>query len=221
MGLQPINQKTYLNSKILKTRVTTFLIFISVLNLYSQDSSFVKKSIFKKTYLEVNFNHNTASLFTPSFRVIHPGLNGSLSTQWNKNKKLQLRQDYIVGFFYHKSFQSVMQLYSELNFKIKVLDRFYLSPFVIGGGYFMSFLNMQSFYWDGNQYISRAITMKSNWVISLGSNLEFPTNFKLFGRALNITAKYRLQVQGEIVRYNVPIIAYSPIMVGISLPINN
>ena len=221
MGLQPINQKTYLNSKILKTRVTTFLIFISLLNLYSQDLSFVKKSIFKKSNLEFNLTHNTASLFTPSFRVFHPGINSTLSTQWNKNKKLQLKQDFIAGFFFHKSFQSVIQLYSELNFKIKVLDRFYLSPFVIGGGYFMSFLNMQSFYWDGNQYISRAITMKSNWVLSLGSNLEFPTNFKLFGRALNITAKYRLQVQGEIVRYNVPIIAYSPIMVGITLPINN
>ena len=221
MGLISIIQKTYLNSKILKTRVTIFLIFISLLNLYSQDSSLIKKYIFKKSNLEVNFTQNTASLFTPSLRVFHPGINVTLSTQWNKNKKLQLRQDVIAGFFYHSSFQSVIQLYSELNFKIKVLDRFYLSPFVIGGGYFMSFLNMQSFYWDGNQYVSRAITMKSNWVISLGSNLEFPTNFKLFGRALNITAKYRLQVQGVIVRYNVPIIAYSPIMVGISLPIDN
>ena len=79
-----------------------------------------------------------------------------------------------------------VQLYSEVNFKIKVFDRFYLSPLVMGGGYFMSFLNMQSFYGDGNQYVSRAITMKSNWVISLGSNLEFPTNFKLFGRALEL-----------------------------------
>ena len=171
--------------------------------------------------MEVNFTQNTASLFTPSFRVLHPGINGTLSTQWNKNKKLQLRQDFMVGFFYHKSFQSVIQLYSELNFKIKVLDRFYLSPLVMGGGYFMSFLNMQSFYWDGNQYVPRAITMKSNWVISLGSNLEIPTNFKLFNRTLSITAKYRIQVQGEIVKYNVPIIAYSPIMLGISLPINN
>ncbi len=221
MGLQPISQKTYLNSKILKTRVTTFLIFISLLNLYSQDSSFKKQYIFKKSNLEVNFTQNTASLFTPSLRVFHPGINGTLSTQWNKNKKLQLRQDVIVGFFYHKSFQSVIQLYSELNFKIKVLDRFYLSPFVIGGGYFMSFSNMQSFYWDGNQYVSRAITMKSNWVISLGSNLEFSTDLKIFNRPLNITAKYRLQVQGVIVRYNVPIIAYSPIMVGITFPINN
>ena len=221
MGLISIIQKTYLNSKILKTRVTIFLIFISVLNLYSQDSSFVKKSIFKKSNLEVNFTQNSASLFTPSFRVLHPGLNGTFSTQWNKNKKLQLRQDFIVGFFYHKSFQSVIQLYSEVNFKIKVLDRFYLSPLVMGGGYLMSFLNMQSFYWDGNQYVLRAITMKSNWVISLGSNLEIPTNFKLFNRTLSITAKYRIQVQGEIVKYNVPIIAYSPIMLGISLPINN
>lgn len=221
MGLQPISQKTYFNSKILKTRVTIFLIFISVLSLYSQDSSFVKNSIFKKSNLEFNLTHYTASLFIPSFIAIHPGFNGTLSTQWNKNNKLQIRQDFIAGFFYHKSFQSVIKLYSEVNFKIRVLDRFYLSPLVIGGGYFMSFLNMQSFYWDGNQYLSRTITMKSNWVISLGSNLEIPTNFKLFGRAMNITAKYRLQVQGEIVRYNVPIIAYSPIMVGITLPINN
>jgi hypothetical protein len=190
-------------------------------NFHSQDSDFYKKDIFKNSILELNLNQNTASLFTPSFRNIHPGINGTLSTQWNKNKKLQIRQDFITGFFYHKSFQSVVQLYSEFNFKIKILDKFFLSPLVIGGGYYLSFLNMQSFYWDGNHYVSRAHTMKSNWVISLGSNLEIPTNFKLFNRPLSITAKYRLQVQGVIVRYNVPIIAYSPIMVGISIPLNN
>ena len=205
----------------MKLHLLILLFVLTNIKFYSQDLSSDKKTVLRKSNLEVNFTQNTASLFTPSFRVIHPGLNGTLSTQWNKNKKLQLRQDFITGFFYHKSFQSVIQLYSELNFKIKVLDRFYLSPLVTGGGYFMSFLNMQSFYWDGNQYVTRFINMKSNWVISLGSNLEIPTNFKLFGRALNITAKYRLQVQGIIVRYNVPIIAYSPIMVGISLPVNN
>ena len=205
----------------MKLRSLILIIVFVNTEFYSQVSNTTKKPVFKKSNLELNFTQNTASLFTPSFRVLHPGTNGTFSTQWNKNKKLQLRQDFIVGFFYHKSFQSVFQLYSEANFKIKVLDRFYLSPLVIGGGYFMSFLNMQSFYWDGNQYVPRAITIKSNWVISLGSNLEIPTNFKLFGRALNITTKYRLQVQGVIVRYNVPIIAYSPIMVGISLPINN
>ena len=204
----------------MKLRLLILIIVFFNTEFYSQDSNVTKKPVFKKSNLEFNFTQNTASLLTPSFRVIHPGINGTLSTQWNKNNKLQLRQDFIAGFFYHKSFQSVIQLYSELNFKIKVIDRFYLSPLVIGGGYFMSFLNMQSFYWDGNQYVSRAITMKSNWVISLGSNLELPTNFKLFNNPLSITAKYRIQVQGVIVRYNVPIIAYSPIMVGISLPLN-
>ena len=196
------------------------IVFVNT-EFYSQDSNATKKPVFKKSNLEFNFNQNTASLLTPSLRVIHPGINGTLSTPWNKNNKLQLRQDFIVGFFYHKSFQSVIQLYSELNFKIKVLDRFYLSPLVMGGGYYMSFLNMQSFYWTGNQFISRAITMKNNWVISLGANLEFPTKLKLINKPINIIVKYRLQVQGVIVRYNVPIIAYSPIMLGISLPINN
>ena len=205
----------------MKARLIISIIFIIVSNFNSQDSTFVKKIRVKKSNFEFNLNQNTASLFTPSFSAIHPGFNMVLSTQWNKNKKLQLRQDFIAGFFYHKSFQSVIQLYSEFNFKIKILDRFFISPLVIGGGYFMSFLNMQSFYWDGSQYLSRLITLKNNWVISLGSNLEFPTRFKLLNRPLNITAKYRLQVQGEIIRYNVPIIAYSPIMLGISLPISN
>lgn len=204
----------------MRLRLSIFLVFFNLLNFHSQDTT-LKKGIFKNHVLELNLTQNTASLFTPSFRNIHPGINTTLSNQWNKNKKLQLRQDFIAGFFYHKSFQSVVQLYSEFNFKIKILDKFFLSPLVIGGGYYLSFLNMQSFYWDGNQYVSRALTMKSNWVISVGSNLEIPTNFKLFEKPLSITAKYRLQVQGVIVRYNVPIIAYSPIMVGITLPINN
>ena len=204
----------------MRLRLSIFLVFFNLLNFHSQDTT-LKKGIFKNHVLELNLTQNTASLFTPSFRNIHPGVNTTLSNQWNKNKKLQLRQDFIAGFFYHKSFQSVVQLYSEFNFKIKILDKFFLSPLVIGGGYYLSFLNMQSFYWDGNQYISRALTMKSNWVISVGSNLEIPTNFKLFDKQLSITAKYRIQVQGVIVRYNVPIIAYSPIMVGITLPINN
>lgn len=204
----------------MRLRLSIFLVFFNLLNFHSQDTT-LKKGIFKNHILELNLTQNTASLFTPSFRNIHPGINTTLSNQWNKNKKLQLRQDFIAGFFYHKSFQSVVQLYSEFNFKIKILDKFFLSPLVIGGGYYLSFLNMQSFYWDGNQYVSRALTMKSNWVISVGSNLEIPTNFKLFDKPLSIIAKYRLQVQGVIVRYNVPIIAYSPIMVGITLPINN
>ena len=191
------------------------------MNFHSQDSVVSKKPTLKNNTLEFNLTQNTSSLFTPSFSNIHPGINTIFSRPWNKNEKLQLRQDFTGGFFYHKSFQSVVQLYSEVNFKIKILDKFFLSPLVIGGGVFMSFLNMQSFYWDGNQYVSRALTMKSNWVISVGSNLEIPTNFKLFEKPLSITAKYRLQVQGVIVRYNVPIIAYSPLMVGVSIPLNN
>ena len=130
----------------MKLRLLIFIIFFVNTEFYSQDSNLSKKPVFKKSSLEFNLTQNTASLLTPSLRVIHPGINGTLSTQWNKNNKLQLRQDFIAGFFYHKSFQTVIQLYSELNFKIKVLDRFYISPLVIGRGYFISFLNMKSFY---------------------------------------------------------------------------
>jgi hypothetical protein len=205
----------------MKITLFIFLVFLSLANFHSQDTIASKKPKLKNNTFEVNLTQNTASLFTPSFSNIHPGINTIFSRPWNKNDKLQLKQDFTAGFFYHKSFQTVVQLYSEFNFKIKILDKFYLSPLIIGGGHYLSFLNMQSFKWDGNQYVSRALTMKSNWVISVGSNLEIPTNFKLFEKPLSITAKYRIQVQGIIVRYNVPIIAYSPLMVGISMPLNN
>ena len=123
----------------------------NLLGGFSQDTT-LKKGIFKNHILELNLTQNTASLFTPSFRNIHPGINTTLSNQWNKNKKLQLRQDFIAGFFYHKSFQSVVQLYSEFNFKIKILDKFFLSPLVIGGGYFLFFFKMQNFFLGGKQY---------------------------------------------------------------------
>ena len=205
----------------MKIKLFIFLVFLSLTKVHSQDTIVSKKPKLKNNTFEVNLTQNTASLFTPSFSNIHPGINTIFSRPWNKIDKLQLKQDFTAGLFYHKSFQTVVQLYSEFNFKIKILDKFYLSPLIIGGGYFLSFLNMQSFNWDGNQYVSRALTMKSNWVISVGSNLEIPTNFKLFEKPLSITAKYRLQVQGVIVRYNVPIIAYSPLMVGSSIPLNN
>ena len=205
----------------MKIKLFIFLVFLSLTKVHSQDTIVSKKPKLKNNTFEVNLTQNTASLFAPSFSNIHPGINTIFSRPWNKIDKLQLKQDFTAGLFYHKSFQTVVQLYSEFNFKIKILDKFYLSPLIIGGGYFLSFLNMQSFNWDGNQYVSRALTMKSNWVISVGSNLEIPTNFKLFEKPLSITAKYRLQVQGVIVRYNVPIIAYSPLMVGASIPLNN
>ena len=111
-----------------------------------------------------------------------------------------------------------MQLYTESNFKISIKDKVYISPVVLGGGYFMSFLLMDSFTWDGSSYSSTSVSLKHNWVISIGSNIEIPTSFQIWERKVHITAKYRLQVQGVIVKENIPIIAYSPIMLGVLIP---
>ena len=173
----------------------------------------------KKHTLELNFTQNTASLFSPSLSPIHPGINITGSFQWNKNTKLQLKQDGILGFFHHSHFQNVVQLYSESHLKISIKDKIHVSPVVLGGGYFMSFLLMDSFTWDGSSYSSTSVSLKHNWVISIGSNIEIPTRFQIWERKVHITAKYRLQVQGVIVKENIPIIAYSPIMLGILIPI--
>ena len=173
----------------------------------------------KKHRLELNFTQNTASLFSPSLSPIHPGINITGSFQWNKNTKLQLKQDGVLGFFHHPHFQNVVQLYTESHLKINVKNKIYVSPFVLGGGYFMSFLLMDSFTWDGSLYSTSTVSLKHNWVISLGSNLEIPTGFQIWKRNVYVTAKYRLHIQGVIVRENIPIIAYTPIMLGVSIPV--
>ena len=130
-----------------------------------------------------------------------------------------MKQDGVLGFFHHPHFQNVMQLYTESHLKINVKDKIYVSPLVLGGGYCMSFLLMDSFTWDGSSYSTSSISLKHNWVISLGSNLEIPAGFQIWNRKVHVTAKYRLHVQGVIVRENIPIIAYTPIMLGVSIPV--
>ncbi len=174
----------------------------------------------QKWNTELNICQYSASLIAPSFSNFHPGINGLASYKYNKNERLQLRQDIIIGVFYHKHFQTVIQLYSELNLKIKIFNKLYWSPIVFGGGYLASILNMQSFIWDGNQYIVKKSTLKNNWLISLGTNIEIPTNIQLLQRFINLTLKYRIQIQGTIIKSNVPIIAYSPLSIGINLPFN-
>ena len=183
-------------------------------------SLLVNKFVSQKWNTEINVSQYSASLITPSFSKIHPGINALGSCKYNENDRLQLRQDLILGFFYHQHFQSVIQLYSELNFKIKLFNKLYWSPIVFGGGYLTSILNMQSFVWDGNKYNVKKSTVKNNWLISLGTNIEIPTNIQLLQRYLNFTFKYRIQIQGTIIKNNVPIIAYSPLSLGVSFPFN-
>ena len=200
-----------------KNIVSIFLVTIRSVTLAQNDS--LNQPSSKQHSLEFNLTQNTASLLSPSLCPIRPGINVTGSFQWNKNTNLHLKQDGILGFFHHPQFQNVLQLYTESHLKINVKDKIYLSPLVLGGGYFMSFLLMDSFTWDGSSYSTSPLSLKHNWVISLGSNIEIPTGFQIWNRKVHITAKYRLHVQGVIVRENIPIIAYTPIVLGVSIPV--
>ena len=195
----------------------SLVVVLSTTTLAQKDSLIQPSS--KQHSLELNLTQNTASLLSPSLSPIRPGINVTGSFQWNKNTKLQLKQDGVLGFFHHPHFQNVMQLYTESPLKINVKDKIYASPLVLGGGYFMSFLLMDSFTWDGSSYSTSSVSIKHNWVISLGSNVEIPTGFQIMNRNIHITAKFRLHIQGVIVRENIPIIAYTPFMLGVSIPV--
>ena len=73
----------------MKLKLFIFLVFLNQISFHSQDSVFFKKTSLKNNTFEVNLTQNTASLFTPSFSNIHPGINTIFSRPWNKNEKLQ------------------------------------------------------------------------------------------------------------------------------------
>jgi len=169
----------------------------------------------------VQLNQYSASLIIPKLSPIHPGISGLLSYNFIKKEKYQIGQDLILGTFYHKHFQTAIHCYTEFNTKIILPNKFCLSPMVFGGGYLLSILNMQSFIWNGTGYENQENTSKNNWLLSIGSNLEIPTKFHLLERKLNVVVKYRIQMQGIIIKQNVPIIAYAPISIGINLSAND
>ena len=162
-----------------------------------------------------------ASLAVPKFTPIRVGVQAGAIYQWNNNKKHQFTQSGNLAYFYHQNLQHAIQLYTEVGYQIHLENGLRINPFSIGGGYVASIGDMDSFEWNTemNAYESQGRTFRNNWMISLGLGLGYETGIKIAERPLTFNFNYHLQVQGTIVQENVPIMAYSPIMLGVSLPL--
>lgn len=162
-----------------------------------------------------------ASLAVPQFTPIRVGVQAGAVYQWNNNEKHQFTQSGNLAYFYHQNLQHVIQLYTEVGYQIHLENGLRINPFSIGGGYVASIGDMDSFIWNAetNKYEADGRDFRNNWMISLGFGLGYETGIKIAERPVTFNLNYRLQVQGVIVKENIPVIAYSPIMLGISLPL--
>lgn len=161
------------------------------------------------------------SLLTPKFNPLHPGLNLGIDRQWNRSVKHQFTQSANLAWFYHPEYQTALQLFSEFKYTFKRKNGLGITPIAIGGGYVLSISDIPTFDWDEatQTYEENRFATRNNWLITLGASLDYDTNIEVLNRPLTFFADYRIQVQGIIVNQTIPVVAYSPVRIGVSFPI--
>ncbi len=173
--------------------------------------------------LHFSIGQYPASLVVPSFSTLHPGLNTGVTWRWNKSPRHQIFQSGNLGFFYHRDLQKAIQLFTEVGYNLKFENGFALTPLALGGGYVMSIADVESVIWDATiqQYEVENFSVRHNWMISLGASVSMETQLMLLkNRNTTFFVDYRLQVQGIFVEKTVPVIAYSPVRIGLSIPLS-
>ncbi len=188
----------------------SFLLFASSL-IWAQDEGPTKWE------LSLDFGNYNASLAVPTFQAFHPGGRLGLHYQWNTNPQHRWTQSAYLGYFNHPLYQQAVQLYTETSYEWHAANGLYIRPLSIGGGYLMSIGSFPTLDWDEqNQTYSQNNTpIRSQWMICLGSELGY--TFDL-GPQPTVFAAYRLLVHGVVVQSTVPVIAYSPLMLGVRIP---
>lgn len=175
-----------------------------------------------KQSLHFSIGQFPAIIATPSFSPLHLGLHTGLTHQWNNHAKTKLLQSANLGYFYHRDFQHAIQAYTEIGLQFNFGNGLALTPLALGGGYTMSISDMPTLNWDPttSTYSQDKFPVRHNWMISLGTSLSYDTNLELLpGRKTTFFLDYRLQVQGTIISETVPVIAYTPIKIGVSIPL--
>jgi hypothetical protein len=162
-----------------------------------------------------------ARLAVPDFSVYHPGGEVGIHYQWNRHQRHQLVQSGMIGFFAHPDFQMALQCYSEFGYHWRFAQQWTFSPLNVGGGYVASFGQLEGHQFDPQtqQYEATKSNLRHNWLIGLGSGVTYHSPLNLWDRPIDFGLRYRLQVQGVVVRETVPVIAYSPLLFIITLPI--
>ncbi|MEL6590481.1 MAG: hypothetical protein AAFP02_05615 [Bacteroidota bacterium] len=169
--------------------------------------------------ISLAFGSYSASLAVPSFSPFHPGGRLGLHYLLKEKGAHRFRQTAYLGYFHHSLFQDAFQLYTETSYEWQGTNGLLIRPIAIGGGYLLSANALPSLEWDPQTqtYTEIAVPIRNQWMISIGADLGYRLPGSL---GATILLAYRLQVQGVLVQNTVPVLAYSPLMLGVNLPLS-
>ncbi|MEL6133465.1 MAG: hypothetical protein AAFR59_08900 [Bacteroidota bacterium] len=167
----------------------------------------------------VQVGHQPLSLFVPDFRTIHPGMGISVLRRWNSHAQHQLIQRGTIDFFSHRDLQQALRLHTEFGYRYRSTRGFQISPLLIGGGYVLAFPDLATLERDADGvYKEVGLPTRQNWMIQLGADIGYHFFDARGGKGLSLDLSYRLQVQGTFASETVPVIAYTPLWLRLSLP---
>ncbi len=161
-----------------------------------------------------------ASLAIPRVDPLHPGLRLGATYHWSPIRPHHLTTSANLAYFYHANLQHGIQLYTELGYQFTWPGGLRLTPLLLGGGYQLSITDLPSIRFDpSTQRYEPTISLRQHVLILLGSTLGYQSRLHLWQRPVSFELAYRWQVQGPFINQNVPIIAYTPLLLGIALPL--
>lgn len=160
-----------------------------------------------------------ASLITPRFGALRPGVGVNMLRRWNSNPKHQLVQQATLDLVFHRQVQNALRLYTEAGYRFQADNGLQIAPLMLGGGYVLSMVQMTTLAPDENgSYQVQNFPLRHNWLISLGPDLGYRWANARAGRGLALGLSYRIQVQGTFIQQTVPMIAYAPLWLRLTLP---
>lgn len=196
-------------------RITFLLLMFLSVNLLAQNETPPDRLQY-----HISIGQYPASLGLPSFSALHPGVNAGATLRYTNHVRHQVNQTANIGYFYHKNLQQAIQLFTEINYTMKFGNGFAITPLSAGGGYVLAIPNMTTLEWNTTtQQYEEVHPIRHNWLISIGASASWETNLILIhNRKTTFFFDYRLQVQGVFVQETIPVIAYTPIRIGLSFP---
>ena len=176
----------------------------------------------EKWQMQISIGQFPASLLVPRFSPLHLGTHVGLAYHWNQHPVHRFVQTAQLGYFFHRDLQHAVQAYTEIGYQARLKNGLNITPLALGGGYVMSIQDMATLNWNPTteQYERDNFPLRHNWMISLGVSLSYETPWVLIkDRKMGFFVDYRMQVQGIVVRRTVPVIAYSPLKLGVFFPL--
>jgi len=164
----------------------------------------------------------TLSLFTvatqfPGGKVIpiHPGIEAGTEFRYNKSDKNQWLQTIKVGGYYHQYSQTAIQVYSELNYRRKIIQKL-RGDFRLGTGYLYAIPDLQTFILEDGIYKKKSNPGRSQLMITTSLGVRYQLSNSHDGPQLLMHIQCFLQT--PFIKSYVTVLPNTALHVGVAWP---